>query len=45
MGYCTETDIEKTIAQALTSATAQTSDSLNTFSNFPSFLILIVISA
>ncbi len=33
MGYCTEQDITKTIAQALTSATAQTSDSLGTLQN------------
>ena len=33
MGYSTETDITRTIAQSLTSATAQTADSLNTFSN------------
>ena len=33
MGYCTESDIEKTIAQALTSATAQTTDALGTLEN------------
>ena len=33
MGYCSEQDITKTIAQALTSATAQTSDSLGTYGN------------
>ncbi len=33
MGYCTETDITKTIAQALTSATANTSDDLGTLGN------------
>jgi len=33
MGYCTETDIAKTIAQSLTSATASTSDDLGTLSN------------
>lgn len=33
MAYCTETDITKTIAQALSTATAQTSDDLGTFSN------------
>lgn len=33
MGYCTEDDIVKTIAQALTSATASTTDGLNTYSN------------
>ena len=33
MGYCTESDIEKTIAQALTSATAQTSDNFDTLQN------------
>ncbi len=31
MGYCTEDDITKTIAQALTSATASTPDGLNTY--------------
>jgi hypothetical protein len=31
MGYCTETDITRTIAQALTSATANTTDSLGTY--------------
>jgi hypothetical protein len=30
MGYCTENDITKTIAQALTTATAQTTDDLGT---------------
>ena len=33
MGYCTENDIQKTIAQALTTATAQTTDNLGTYSN------------
>ncbi len=33
MGYCTETDITRTRAQALTSATASTSDDLGTLSN------------
>jgi len=33
MGYCTQTDIERTIAQALTSATASTSDDLGTLGN------------
>ena len=33
MGYCTETDITKTIAQALTTATAQTTDDLGSFGN------------
>ena len=33
MGYCTQNDIEKTIAQSLTSATAATADGLGTFSN------------
>lgn len=33
MGYSTVIDITKTIAQSLTSATAQTSDDLNTYSN------------
>lgn len=33
MGYCTEDDVEKTIAQALTSATASTSDDFGTFSD------------
>ncbi len=33
MGYCTETDITRTIAQSLTSATAQTTDDLGTLSN------------
>ena len=33
MGYCTETDITKTIAQALTSATAQTTDDLGALGN------------
>lgn len=33
MGYCTENDITKTIAQALTSATASTSDDLGTLSS------------
>jgi len=33
MAYCTENDIKLTIAQSLTSATASTSDDLNTFSN------------
>lgn len=33
MGYCTETDITKTIAQSLTSATAQTTDELGTLGN------------
>lgn len=33
MGYCTETDITKIIAQSLTSATAQTSDDLGTLSD------------
>lgn len=33
MGYCTENDIEKTIAQALTTATAATTDDLGTLSN------------
>ena len=33
MAYCTETDIQRTIAQSLTSATASTSDDLGTFSN------------
>jgi hypothetical protein len=33
MGYCTETDITKTIAQALTTATAQTTDDLGTLGN------------
>ena len=33
MGYSTETDITRTIAQALTTATAQTSDDLGAFSN------------
>jgi len=33
MGYCIETDITRIIAQALTSATAQTSDDLGTLSN------------
>ena len=32
MGYCTETDITRTIAQSLTTATAQTSDDLGTYS-------------
>lgn len=33
MGYCTQTDITNTIAQSLTSATAQTTDGLGTLSN------------
>jgi hypothetical protein len=33
MGYCTETDITRTIAQALTSATANTTDDLGTYGN------------
>ncbi len=33
MGYCNETDITRTIAQALTSATASTSDALGTYGN------------
>ena len=33
MGYSTESDIEKTIAQSLTSATAQTTNDLGTLSN------------
>ena len=33
MGYSTEVDITRTIAQALTSATANTSDSLGTYGN------------
>ena len=33
MGYCTENDIEKTIAQALTTATANTTDELGTYGN------------
>lgn len=33
MGYCTENDIEKTIAQALTTATADTTNDLGTLSN------------
>ncbi len=33
MGYCTEDDVTKTIAQALTSATAITTDALGTYSN------------
>lgn len=33
MGYCTENDITKTVAQALTTATAQTTDNLGTLSN------------
>ena len=33
MGYCTEQDITKTIAQALTSATSPTSDDFGTLSN------------
>jgi len=33
MGYSSETDITKTIAQSLTTATAQTSDDLGTYSN------------
>jgi len=33
MGYCTETDITRTLAQALTTATAQTSDALGTYGN------------
>jgi len=33
MAYCTETDITRTIAQALTSATANTTDSLGTYGN------------
>jgi len=33
MGYCTETDITRTIAQALTSATANTSDALSTYAD------------
>ena len=33
MGYCSEQDIIKTIAQALTSATSQTTDSLGTLSS------------
>lgn len=33
MGYCSENDITKTIAQALTSATANTSDALGTYGN------------
>ena len=33
MGYCTETDITRTIAQALTTATASTSDDLGTYSS------------
>ena len=33
MGYCTENDITKTIAQALTSATSPTSDNLGTYGN------------
>lgn len=33
MGYCTENDITKTMAQALTTATASTSDAMGTFSN------------
>jgi len=33
MGYCTENDITKTIAQALTTATAQTTDALGTYGN------------
>lgn len=33
MGYCTETDITRTIAQALTTATAQTTDELGTLGN------------
>ena len=33
MGYCSENDITNTIAQALTSATASTSDSLGTYGN------------
>ncbi len=33
MGYCTENDITKTIAQALTTATADTTDDLGTYSN------------
>lgn len=33
MAYCTETDITRTIAQALTSATANTTDNLGTYGN------------
>jgi len=33
MGYCTENDITKTIAQALTTATANTTDELGTYGN------------
>ncbi len=33
MGYCTENDITNTIAQALTSATSQTTDGLGTLGN------------
>jgi hypothetical protein len=33
MAYCTESDVEKTIAQSLTSATAQTVDGLDTLQN------------
>ena len=33
MGYCTETDIENTIAQALTSATSQSVDNLTNLGN------------
>ena len=33
MAYCTETDIKNTIAQALTSATSQTTDGLGTLSD------------
>ena len=33
MGYCTESDITKIIAQSLTSATSQTTDGLGTLSN------------
>ena len=33
MGYCTETDVTRVIAQALTTATADTTDDLGTFSN------------
>jgi len=33
MGYCTENDVEKTIAQALTSSTASTANDLDLYSN------------
>lgn len=33
MAYCTETDIQRTIAQSLTTATADTTDDFGTFSN------------